>query len=90
VEKIEDPKAPPGFRSATPPAAEDPRNAGITFAVLGTPGRHGTRTTRRSAVHPWAPSPASRLLLRTTPCAMSQSAERCRMSAWARSSAAGN
>jgi hypothetical protein len=41
VEKIEEPKPPPGYRSAMPPAPEDPRNAGITFAVLGTPVRHG-------------------------------------------------
>jgi hypothetical protein len=41
VEEIEDPKPPPGFRSGTLPPAEDPRNAGITFAVLGSPARRG-------------------------------------------------
>lgn len=37
VEEIENPEPPPGFRSGTMPAADDPRNAGVTFAVLGSP-----------------------------------------------------
>jgi hypothetical protein len=39
VEKVDDPKPPPGLGSRTLPAAADTRNVGITFAALGSPPR---------------------------------------------------
>ena len=43
VEEIADPTPPPGSHGGTPPTAEDPGNVGITFAVMGSPPRHGGR-----------------------------------------------
>jgi hypothetical protein len=39
VEKIDDPKPPPGFRSGVLEPPTDSRNVGITFAALGSPPR---------------------------------------------------
>jgi len=39
VEKIDDPKPPPGFRGGVLEPPADSRNVGITFAALGSPAR---------------------------------------------------